>query len=167
MNHKRNLKDHCGKLRRQLKEIENGKNILKKKLIKYDKEEKPKVIEDFRCDKEKPRDYNLQLRKELGDVYSTRNYFNIDCIQSQGIITDKGHKTVLTQYSNKIKKCNKIIKNQKPKKEEKPTGLTVKELKRILAENKVPGRSKLKNKKQMLEKLEELQLVKDFAEIKI
>jgi hypothetical protein len=164
MDNKNNLKAHCGKLRRQHKEIENGKNILKKKLIKYENK-RPKVIEEFRCDKEKPRDYNLQLKKELGDVFSARHDYDIDCIQAKGLKTDKGHKTLINQYSNKIKKCNKIIKDQPKRKRQKEP--TVKELRKILAENKVSGRSKLKTKQQLLDKVKELDLIKSFSELKL
>lgn len=165
------LTKHCGKLRATYKTIEKQKN-----LISYDKDKNPKVREDYRCDKEKDYNFNTKMTSELQILYDTRKTYDEDCIKGQGIKTDKGHKTLINQYSNKLKKCKKIVNEQKPKspkkiKKETKEEPTVKELTKILAENKVPGRSKLKTKEQKLNKVKELglldELIKDLSKMKI
>lgn len=99
------LSRYCNKIRAQHKEFET-----KNKIISYDKDLKPKVRETFSCNSNNTKQENMKMKKDLTKLKQLRSDYGRDCV---GKPMDKGHKTIINQYSNKISKCNKILKKQK------------------------------------------------------
>lgn len=159
-------KETCNQIRRQHKEIEEKNNLIFK-----DDANRVRIKKSYKCDKRNRIQFNRNREYEMFFLADKRQkYFN-QCVKSEGIKQDIGHKYIIKEYKKRGNECGKIITEQiKKEKEEKKkikktSDLTINQLKKILKDAK--QKTSYMNKKKLVEKVEELKLIKDFDKLKL